>query len=77
MFAEVSLATHLQVKAFLLKPGKQVGNPKKGGIVDSDGEVIARGDGSCCNAKQENLMAYGPSIQMTVDQGLATVFSPK
>ncbi|RRT53179.1 hypothetical protein B296_00047635 [Ensete ventricosum] len=35
---------YLKVKAFRLEPGKQVGHPTKGGIIDSDGEVIARGD---------------------------------
>lgn len=66
----------LQVKAFRLEPGRRVGNPDKGGIVDSDGEVIARGDRFHDRSQQENLMAYGPPIQMTVDRGLATIFSP-
>ncbi|KAG6519050.1 hypothetical protein ZIOFF_022539 [Zingiber officinale] len=70
--------TYLKVKAFRLEPGKRVGHPTKGGIVDSDGEVIARGDYSDCDSKQENnLMSYGPPIQMTVDKGLATIFSPR
>lgn len=68
----------LQVKAFRLEPGKRVGQPTKGGIVDSDGEVIARGDYADCDSKGENnLMAYGPPIEMTVDKGLVTIFSPR
>ncbi|XP_042438190.1 sphingosine kinase 1-like [Zingiber officinale] len=74
--------TYFKVKGFRLEPGNRVGNPSKGGIVDSDGEVIARGDYSDCNSgKQEkehnNLMAYGPPIEMAVDKGLATIFSPR
>ncbi|XP_074568766.1 sphingosine kinase 2-like isoform X2 [Curcuma longa] len=74
--------TYFKVKAFRLEPGNRVGNPTKGGIVDSDGEVIARGDHSDCNSsKQEkehdNLMTYGPAIEMAVDKGLATIFSPR
>lgn len=47
----------------------------KGGIIDSDGEVLARGKGTYkCEVK--DLMAYG-RIQMTVDQGLATLFCPR
>lgn len=60
---------YLKVKAFKLVPGNRVGNPMKGGIVDVDGEVVARGD--------RDPMAYGPPIQLTVDNGLATVFSPR
>ncbi|WOL18089.1 hypothetical protein Cni_G26882 [Canna indica] len=67
---------YLKVKAFRLKPGKRIGNPNKGGIIASDGEVIARGDQSSESIQQKWLMAYDP-IQMTVDKGLATIFSPK
>ncbi|WOL07715.1 sphingosine kinase 2 [Canna indica] len=77
-YCESPYVMYLKVKAFRLEPGKRVGNPTKGGIVDSDGEVIARGDHVFNhNNKQENLMAYGPPIQMTVDQGLANIFSPR
>ncbi|BAT02152.1 Os07g0563000, partial [Oryza sativa Japonica Group] len=55
----------------------RVGSTTKGGIIDSDGEVIARGDGSHTGDEIEHLMAYGPPIQLTVDQGLATIFSPR
>ncbi|RRT63264.1 hypothetical protein BHE74_00035580 [Ensete ventricosum] len=69
-------APKAKVKAFQLEPGKRVGHPTKGGIIDSDGEVIARGDESSENSEHKYLMAYGPPIQMIVDQGLATIFSP-
>ncbi|XP_038981684.1 sphingosine kinase 1 isoform X2 [Phoenix dactylifera] len=69
--------SYLKVKAFRLEPGQRVGRPSKGGIVDSDGEVIARGDRVNNGNQQENLMSYGPPIQMTVDTGLATIFSPR
>ncbi|KAH7675809.1 sphingosine kinase protein [Dioscorea alata] len=69
---------YLKVKAFRLRPGQRVGYPDKGGIIDSDGEVIARGEGTYeCSLQETDLMAYGPPIQMTVDKGLATIFSPK
>lgn len=67
----------LQVKAFKLVPGNRVGDSTKGGIVDVDGEVVARGEGVDLCGQEEFLMAYGPLIQLTVDKGLATVFSPR
>ncbi|XP_042377771.1 sphingosine kinase 1-like [Zingiber officinale] len=63
---------YFKVKALRLQPSSRVGQPTKGGIIDSDGEVIAGGD-----QPESCLMAYGPPIQMTVDKGLATIFSPK
>ncbi|CAD6217606.1 unnamed protein product [Miscanthus lutarioriparius] len=71
---------YFKVKAIRIEPGLRVGSSTKGGIIDSDGEVIARGDdGSHSRAGDEpgHLMAYGPPIQLTVDQGLATIFSPR
>ncbi|KAH7662344.1 Sphinganine kinase protein [Dioscorea alata] len=68
---------HLKVKALRLEPGQCVGNPKKGGIVDCDGEIIARGEDAYACHQIESLMAYGPPIQVTVDKGLATIFSPR
>ncbi|KAG8099666.1 hypothetical protein GUJ93_ZPchr0013g34700 [Zizania palustris] len=62
---------YFKVKALRIEPGMRVGGGGKGGIIDSDGEVIARGD------EVDHLMAYGPPIQLTVDQGLATIFSPR
>jgi sphingosine kinase len=72
-----------QVKALRLVPGQRVGNHRKGGIVDVDGEVIARGDVKLSSVngddkqKRQYLMSYGPPIQIDVDQGLATIFSPR
>jgi hypothetical protein len=69
-----------QVKAIRIEPGLRVGSSTEGGIIDSDGEVIARGDESDSRAGDDepgHLMAYGPPIQLTVDQGLATIFSPR
>ncbi|KAH7662346.1 sphingosine kinase protein [Dioscorea alata] len=68
---------YLKVKAFRLEPGQRVGNPARGGIIDSDGEVIARGEGTYECDQQDDLMAYGPPIHMTVDKGLATIYSPR
>ncbi|PUZ72488.1 hypothetical protein GQ55_2G398100 [Panicum hallii var. hallii] len=67
---------YFKVKAIRIEPGLRVGGSGKGGIIDSDGEVIARGDGARAG-EAEHLMAYGPPIQLTVDQGLATIFSPR
>ncbi|CAD5190336.1 unnamed protein product [Musa acuminata subsp. malaccensis] len=75
-YVKSSYVMYLKVKAFRLEPGKRVGHPTKGGIIDSDGEVIARGDESAVNSEHKYLMDYGPPIQMIVDQGLATIFSP-
>ncbi|KAJ1291437.1 hypothetical protein BS78_02G315500 [Paspalum vaginatum] len=71
---------YFKVKAIRIEPGLRVGSSSKGGIIDSDGEVIARGDGPRPRAGDEppaHPMAYGPPIQLTVDQGLATIFSPR
>lgn len=64
----------LQVKALILEPGPLTEDPTKGGIIDSDGEVLARGKGAY-KCDQKTLMAYD-KLQITVDQGLATLFSP-
>ncbi|XP_042483538.1 sphingosine kinase 2-like isoform X2 [Macadamia integrifolia] len=66
---------YLKVKALLLEPGQRVNEPTKGGIIDSDGEVLARGEGTY-KYEQGGLMAYAP-MQITVDQGLATLFFPR
>lgn len=65
---------YLKVKAFILEPGPQTGDPNKGGIIDVDGEVLARGKGTY-KCDQKSLMTYD-KLQITVDQGLATLFSP-
>ncbi|XP_077243292.1 sphingosine kinase 1-like [Tasmannia lanceolata] len=67
---------YLKVKAFQLKPGQRTEDPTKGGIIDSDGEILARGEGTY-KCEQSDLMAYGPPIHMTVDKGLATIFAPR
>lgn len=67
-------ATKLQVKAFILKPGVQVEQPDREGIIDADGEVLARGRGTFTSG-QKTLMQYD-KLQISVHQGLATLFSP-
>ncbi|PON70961.1 Diacylglycerol kinase, catalytic domain containing protein [Parasponia andersonii] len=66
--------TYFKVKAFILEPGPRTEKPTKEGIIDSDGEVLARGKGTY-KCDQKTLMAY-EKLQLTVDQGLATLFSP-
>lgn len=67
----------MQVKAFYLEPGQRANETDKGGIIDCDGEVLARGKGTFKFGQQQDVMAYGPPIYLTVDKGLATLFSPK
>ncbi|KAF7038099.1 hypothetical protein CFC21_048322, partial [Triticum aestivum] len=69
--------TYFKVKSFRLSPGQLMEDPKRGGIVDVDGEVVARGEGTYGMNQDQDLMAYGPSVQLTVHQGLATVYCPK
>ena len=64
----------MQVKAFVLEPGTPVKDSTRGGIIDCDGEVLARGNGTY-KCDQKSLMSYD-SLQITVDQALATLFSP-
>ncbi|KAL6567449.1 hypothetical protein OROGR_001117 [Orobanche gracilis] len=67
--------SYLKVKAFVLQPGSRTNDPTKGGIIDVDGEVLARGNGAYkCEGK--TLMSYD-KLLIKVDQGLATLFSPK
>ncbi|KAM6585040.1 hypothetical protein CsatB_012042 [Cannabis sativa] len=65
---------YFKVKSFILEPGSRTENPAKEGIIDSDGEVLARGKGTY-KCDQKTLMSYD-KLQLTVDQGLATLFSP-
>ena len=58
----------------MLEPGPRVEDPTNEGIIDSDGEVIARGN-IANKGDQKALMAYN-KLQITVDQGLATLFAP-
>ncbi|KAL8130409.1 hypothetical protein V2J09_019564 [Rumex salicifolius] len=82
LMTEVSKGNHIKdphvlyikVKAFILEPGQRTTDKSKGGIIDSDGEVLARGNGTYM-CEMDSLMAYD-KIQLTVDQGLATLFAP-
>lgn len=62
------------MKAFVLEPGPRNDDPGKEGIIDVDGEVLARGVGTY-KYGQKTLMAY-EKLSINVDQGLATLFSP-
>ena len=62
------------MKAFILEPGPRLDDQGKEGIIDVDGEVLARGKGSY-QCDQKALMAYD-KLQITVDQSLATLFAP-
>jgi sphingosine kinase len=66
---------HFKVKAFRLSPGGQYASDKQGGYVDLDGEILARGQGSFGDASNDP-MVYGPTIEVSVQQGLATLFCP-
>lgn len=68
------ISTMLQVKAFILEPGGQSDDSDKEGIIDVDGEVLARGIGTY-KFGEKQLMAYD-KLHITVEQGLATLFSP-
>ncbi|KAK6917469.1 Diacylglycerol kinase, catalytic domain [Dillenia turbinata] len=63
-----------RVKAFVLEPGTCMEDPTKEGIIDVDGEVLARGRGTY-KCDQKTLMTYD-KLQIAVDRGLATVFCP-
>uniref|UniRef100_A0A453BAB4 YegS/DAGK C-terminal domain-containing protein n=1 Tax=Aegilops tauschii subsp. strangulata TaxID=200361 RepID=A0A453BAB4_AEGTS len=76
-YIESPYVEYFKVKALRIEPGLRVGSSTIGGIIDSDGEVLARGDRSQTKEEPEHLMAYGPPIQLMVDQGLATIFSPR
>ncbi|KAL2244832.1 UNVERIFIED_CONTAM: Sphingosine kinase 1 [Sesamum indicum] len=66
--------SYLKVKAFILQPGTRTDDPTKGGIIDVDGEVLARGRGAY-KWEEKSLMSYG-KLLIKVDQGLATLFAP-
>ncbi|KAJ3674924.1 hypothetical protein LUZ60_005540 [Juncus effusus] len=76
-YVESPYVTYLKIKALRLEAGKYVGNSKKGGIIDMDGEVIARANNDNNNNNEDSkLMDYGSPFEMTVDKGLATFFTP-
>uniref|UniRef100_A0A7N0V086 sphingosine kinase n=1 Tax=Kalanchoe fedtschenkoi TaxID=63787 RepID=A0A7N0V086_KALFE len=66
--------TYLKVKVLVLKPGPRTADSSKEGIIDSDGEVLARGAGTY-KAELKTPMSYD-KLQITIDQGLATIFAP-
>ncbi|KAL4562059.1 hypothetical protein LXL04_034249 [Taraxacum kok-saghyz] len=65
---------YIKVKAVVLEPGSRTSDSRKEGIIDSDGEVLARGNGTY-NSHLKSLMVYD-KLHMAVDQGLATLFTP-
>ncbi|KAJ1691676.1 hypothetical protein LUZ63_015831 [Rhynchospora breviuscula] len=72
---DVMAAPRAKVKALKLEPGQRVGDPTTmGGIIDMDGEVIARGDDRIHH--DPNWMDYETPFLMKVDKGLATLFCP-
>lgn len=82
ILTEVSKGNHVKsphvlyfkVKAFVLEPGAPQQESTRGGIIDCDGEVLARGNGTY-KCDQKSLMSYD-RLQITIDQALATLFSP-
>ncbi|KAL1537477.1 Sphingosine kinase 1 [Salvia divinorum] len=66
--------SYLKVKAFILQPGPRADDPTKGGIVDVDGEVLARGRGAY-KCEEVTLMRY-ERLLIGIDQGLAALFAP-
>ncbi|XP_041994914.1 sphingosine kinase 1-like [Salvia splendens] len=66
--------SYLKVKAFILQPGPRTDDPTKAGIIDVDGEVLARGSGAY-KCEEDTLMRYD-RLLIRVDQGLATLFTP-
>lgn len=62
------------MKAFVLRPGPRTDDETKGGIIDVDGEVLARGRGAY-KCEEKTLMSYD-KLLIKVDQGLATLFAP-
>ncbi|CAM6086943.1 unnamed protein product [Calypogeia fissa] len=66
---------YLKVKAFRLAPGGIVGGSIQGGFVDLDGEILARGQGAYGDGSNDPML-YGPTIDVTVEKGLATIFVP-
>lgn len=65
---------YFKVKAFVLEPGSRAEDPSKDGIIDVDGEVLARGRRTY-QCGEKTLMAYD-KLHIGVDQGLATIFTP-
>ncbi|KAH9549445.1 hypothetical protein CY35_10G020600 [Sphagnum magellanicum] len=66
---------YLKVKAFQLTPAGRFASGTQGGYIDLDGEVLARGCGSFGDGSKDP-MVYGPTIEVSVKRGLATIFRP-
>lgn len=66
---------YLKVKAFQLTPAGRFASDTQGGYIDLDGEVLARGCGSFGDGSKDP-MVYGPTIEVSVKRGLATIFRP-
>ncbi|CAH9133706.1 unnamed protein product [Cuscuta epithymum] len=65
---------YFKVKEFVLEPGPRAEDPFKDGIIDVDGEVLARGRRTY-KCEEKTLMTYD-KLHIRMDQGLATIFSP-
>ncbi|KAL2932047.1 Sphingosine kinase 1 [Bienertia sinuspersici] len=65
---------YFKVKAFVLEPGSRTEDSTTGGIIDCDGEVLARGNGTY-KCEERSLMSYD-NLQITIDQSLATLYCP-
>ncbi|KAD4982355.1 hypothetical protein R6Q59_001953 [Mikania micrantha] len=65
---------YFKAKAVILEPGTRTDGSTKEGIIDSDGEVLARGKGTY-KSNLKSLMLYD-KLQVVVDQGLLTIFTP-
>ncbi|GAB2298723.1 hypothetical protein Dimus_032797 [Dionaea muscipula] len=65
---------YLKVKSFILEPGQRTEDSTKGGIIDVDGEVLARGS-QAYKCELKSLMAYD-KLHIKIHQGFATLFSP-
>lgn len=72
--AKSPYVSYLKVKAFILQPGPRTDDPTKAGIIDVDGEVLARGKGAY-KCEEKTLMSYDKLV-IKVGQGLATLFAP-
>ncbi len=63
------------MKAFQLTPAGRFASNTQGGYIDLDGEVLARGCGAFGDGSKDP-MVYGPTIEVSIKRGLATIFRP-
>ncbi|CAK9874031.1 unnamed protein product [Sphagnum jensenii] len=66
---------YFKVKAFQLTPAGRFASNTQGGYIDLDGEVLARGRGAFGDGSKDP-MVYGPTIEVSIKRGLATIFRP-